>query len=577
MRKIAILVCAVAAVAIAQQPPTVVEQQPMYVTAIDVIADVRDRSGRLPQGLTPADFVLLEDGVERQIIGVETLTVKPGPGTRPAPAAAAPAPAAAPAVPGAAADPWPVIRDSSEGWHFVIYFENALSSAPTRKVVAEALMKQADLLVRTGRVDVVFANPTPAALIKDSSDPQAIRQALKKVVNTPGTNWLINHRRQFETQNRQGGMVTANIVPYAEEEIIVISRFRTHLMRWLASYGKHVPRSLILVTDGFDLNPADFYETYVAPGEQSTFRTTIGHTTIIDSIDRLSQALSAGNWMTVSVPGSLDGGQWLDDATVSGVGRVKEAMVVLPPPPPPNTPGAVTGATRPAPNDNPFSRTATQQRVGAKAMIYNAAAPLQVMAETTGGAVVNNLSKLGEAIDSIDDRLRITYQVNRPPDGKVHKVVIRAKNADLTVRSAAWTSSSTPQEMAEARAAGLLRDTSTKGDLAVESAITWEGVAGGKRKGMLFVTAPLDTIRKALPPGAPLAFRVTLAVDLSPRSPFVLSRMVTDHDQKAPTFRYRSPIDLPTNVKQMIVMVEEVGTGSWGSAKIQVSDQAAAK
>ncbi|HEY0788089.1 MAG TPA: hypothetical protein VGE86_05555, partial [Thermoanaerobaculia bacterium] len=53
-----------------------------FVTAIDVVAEVRDAKGATPADLTPADFRLLENGVERKIIAVEYLD--------PARAAAAP-------------------------------------------------------------------------------------------------------------------------------------------------------------------------------------------------------------------------------------------------------------------------------------------------------------------------------------------------------------------------------------------------------------------------------------------------------------------------------------------------------
>jgi hypothetical protein len=54
-------------------PQNVHVEAPVHVTAIDVIADVRDAHGKVPAGLTPADFVLLEEGVEQPVIGIEYL------------------------------------------------------------------------------------------------------------------------------------------------------------------------------------------------------------------------------------------------------------------------------------------------------------------------------------------------------------------------------------------------------------------------------------------------------------------------------------------------------------------------
>src|SRR3712207_5274425 len=108
----------------AQQPTHV--EPPVFVTAIDVVADVRDSSGKLPPGLTAADFVLLEDGVERKVIAVDYLSAERSP------VAAEPAQAAAPQP------------ASHRPWQLVLYFENQLSNGPGRKEVAGQMMKMAD-------------------------------------------------------------------------------------------------------------------------------------------------------------------------------------------------------------------------------------------------------------------------------------------------------------------------------------------------------------------------------------------------------------------------------------------------
>ena len=48
-----------------------------------------------------------------------------------------------------------------------------------------------------GRVDVVFANPIPTALVRGSRDAAAIRAALEKVAASGGHNQLAAHRRDL--------------------------------------------------------------------------------------------------------------------------------------------------------------------------------------------------------------------------------------------------------------------------------------------------------------------------------------------------------------------------------------------
>src|SRR5688572_25628472 len=182
MRTTIVLLFAFAFNAFAQQA-THLEPQ-VFVTAIDVVADVRDASGKLPPGLTAADFVILEEGVARPIIGVDYLRMDSPIGA--VESGAAPA-AVTPPAPSEQRAPWQV----------VLYFESALSNGMSRRRTAEQLIKQTDEMVQMGRVDVIFADPTPVALVRNSRDPVAIREALQKVVASTGINQLARHRREF--------------------------------------------------------------------------------------------------------------------------------------------------------------------------------------------------------------------------------------------------------------------------------------------------------------------------------------------------------------------------------------------
>src|SRR5687768_1785753 len=259
----------------------------VWVTAIEVVADVRDTKGNLPAGLKPGDFIIIEDGIERTVVGVDYLRAHRIAG---AVDASGPTPSAAAAA--------PVTRPL---WQNVLYFETTLANGTGRVAAAREMMKHIDTLVDMGTVDVIFANPTPVALVRDSRDAAAIRAALEKVAVSSGTNQLAAHRRQYlrEVANldslsaikaragkRRGDrnvsvpmdlgpgapstlrgefdstgvpqvntMDSNSIRPYIDQEIRLINSFRGSLMTWLSSYRRHVPRNLLMVTDGFDFDP----------------------------------------------------------------------------------------------------------------------------------------------------------------------------------------------------------------------------------------------------------------------------------------------------------------------------------
>lgn len=525
-----LLISAVAFAAFGQQPAVHVEPA-VFVTVIDVVADVRDASGKVPSGLTADDFTVMEEGVEQKVIGVDYLRAQrvaaPPRTDRQEPAAES---------------------ESTSEWQIVVYFETQLSSGTNRKTVAKALIKQIDQLVRIGSVDVVLASPTPAPLVRGSRDPEAIRQALQKVATHNESNWLVAHRRDFYTTVQMGvsrdGITTvpANaVMPQIDDEILMISRFRNNLMSWLSTYGRHVPRTLLIVTDGFDLDPVDFYGFALSSHQQDMVRAYLQRSELGQSMDRLARALAAGGWTTVSIPGEITSGTgWFNDASASGTGRIRELRTADP-----------------------------QISTTPKSFLSRPLEPLILIADSTGGKVVSNYSKIAEMIADLDDRVRLTYQVARPPDGKARKIEIVSRRPHVKVRSMQWAASSAPDEMAEARALGLLKADIPGGDLEVTSSVVWHA-ATTRRMGTLYGAANLAPIARVLPQGATTAFRVTLAVKVSPTSAFVVNRLVTEFDRAAPAFTFRAPADVPLDASLIVVTIEEINTGMWGSARVEI-------
>jgi hypothetical protein len=563
-RTIAILLAfALVFPSLAQQPAHT--GPPVYVTAIDLIVDVRDRSGNLPAGLTPADFILVEEGVERKVVGVDYLRAE-----RKAPLAADVPAAPAPATSGAAAAPAP-----EKLWQTVLYFETQLSGAAGRQRIVAELDKQIDALVQMGTVDVILADPSPSALVRSSRDPEAIRKALSTVAAKPGINQLVSHRRRYLRErheiasladikrnlppsqkiemgqpgppradfDKEGEIVTGDtgaktIRPFIDEEVQLIKRFRSDLLTWVSNYRRHIPRTLVVVTDGFDIDPLEFYSADLNQGDEMNLRTHVAQHSLSESATRLAETLAASGWTTISVPADnafSDG--WVDDASTSAIGRVHRS-------------------------------TTTPKQKGSKALLYRPIEPLGVIAETTGGSVVANSAKLGAAIAGIGDRIRITYQVDRKPDGKARRIEVRPRDRNLTVRSAQWASSSTPDEMAEVRALNLLNDGGFAGELPVRASIAWSA-ASGRKKGMLEASADMTETRKLLPPGARGDFRFTLAIRVPEKGNFVTNHLISGYKMDDGSFRVKTPVDFPDGTSAVVVVVEEINTSMWGSATVR--------
>jgi hypothetical protein len=521
------------AVSLHAQVPIHTEPE-VFVTAIDIVADVRDSSGKVPAGLTIADFVVLEEGTEMELIGLEYLRQ-----------AATPVTPAAPDSSTTTSVPLPAARAD---WQVVIYFETHLTSSINRKRIADSLIKKVPELVRMGKVDVVLADPVPTSLLRDSRDPVAITAALKKAGNYPGASWLTSHRRDYYVTKMLGNAFTTTpariVLPYVEEEVRVLMFFRTSLLKWLSSYGRYSPRALIIAMEGFDLDPLTFYSDTVGIDELMTLQNFVDQAQLGDAVNRTGQALAAGGWTTISVPGSIGAG-WIDDTAMSGVGRIRSYLI--------------TGE-------------AQDLRPGPRSFVYRPLEPLAVMAEATGGTVVSNLGKLGAAIDGLSDRIKLTYQVARPPDAKVRNVVVRARRPDLKVSSMRWATSTTPEQMSEARALALLGGGSggPGGNLAVDIATDWDESVVGRRKGKLRLTSNIDSAIAVLPGQSRVLVRVTFAIQVEKKSAFLLNRLVTDYGAASGPFKYSAPLEIPDDAGMIVVVVEEINTGIWGYARLSL-------
>jgi hypothetical protein len=422
-----------------------------------------------------------------------------------------------------------------------------------------------------GTVDVILADPRPAPLLQNSRDAEAVRKALETVGKSGGANQIALHRHEFmrlvrsstqlETIKQQAPprytvdakgepvkippepdpsnmsmKITAVdlkvVKPYIEQEVQLITRFRRNLIGWLSNYNRYAPRTLIMVTDGFDLDPLEYYSSNLNKGDEMELRSYVSQARLADTSAQIAKSLASAGWVTVSVQGDTFTDGWVDDpSTTSGQGRMHQ-----------------------------FSKAVPQ--MGPKSIFYRPIDPLMAFAVETGGEVVVNSGKIAQAIEKLDDRLRITYQVDRKPDGKALKVELRTRDKNLKVRSARWASSATPDEMAEQRALGQLQEGAFAGDLPVEATVEWTSNTA-RRQGTLRVLSKIPDLKQG-------DFRFTLAVLVPPSESFVVNRNLAGYQLANGEFRLKTPLDLPPATSVVVVSIEEMSTGAWGSSRIKV-------
>ncbi|HEY9420356.1 MAG TPA: hypothetical protein VIW92_02995, partial [Thermoanaerobaculia bacterium] len=201
---------------------------------------VIDRKGEIPKNLTPQDFSVMEDGVSRPVAGIAPV---------------------------------------SQPWQVVVYVDRILTGSRTLRAAAGVLAESAPELAALGTVEIVVAEPEPRVLLSPTRTAKAIDEVLSRLwLSGEGRDDLSSLRRRFLEERAaagEQGLDTSEIAEAVDTETRLVRRQQEELAEWLTSRsGGGGPKLLLLVTDGFERNPAAFYGG-PAEGEGTLERTAL--------------------------------------------------------------------------------------------------------------------------------------------------------------------------------------------------------------------------------------------------------------------------------------------------------------
>ncbi|MCB1009571.1 MAG: hypothetical protein KDB94_11845 [Acidobacteria bacterium] len=574
-------------------------------TAVTVTIEVRDASGAVPAVLTPGDFVVLEDGKEMPVLAVEPTAAfgdpsagSPAPAASPevaAPTAVAPTapPSSAPAAGQGAAE-----IPRAEPWQVVLYFDGPTASIPTVQGAAKELASQAARLVALGSVEVVVASPSPTRVAGPTRDAAELAAALGKIDEEGvGTNDLARFRREFVaasdsdtldewtrsradptprrsntpgqpppqgvlyrddsargTDNRftsgSSGLQRRMLIQTsAQREFQLLARQRTLMTDWLALVERpRRPHALVFVSDGFDLDPTEFYLSYLRDSTLvSQTRSDLERLGSASGFEEMTRMVAAAGWQVMPISLGQPGGQTAGGADASGRGRFR-------------------GHTRDARSE--------ASGAGLSQFLLRAPIdPLQSLAEASGGDLSLSPEQIDLHLAGLADRVRLTYQVPRDADGALHALEVRSRRADWTVRAPTSVSTASPDAMMAARARHVLGAGDALGSslgLAAEVKVVVDPNQPEAELLKLSYDVDLTSLRSeraALDAGE---LRVTLAVEL-PDGRVLVSQSRPKPRDLSSDFHYvaREPLRVPKGTRRLAVAVDDTATGAWGAASVE--------
>lgn len=198
----------------------------------------------------------------------------------------------------------------------------------------------------------------------------------------------------------------------------------------------------------------------------------------------------------------------------------------------------------------------------ARALGPDLVAPFEILARATAGEVARDDRGLRQAVESLDSRVRLTYQLSGTPDGRLRPVEVRAKGGELAVRAPGWARASTPGTVAAARARRLLAGEPISGELTVRAGLT-RGDEDAPPDALWVEAAYPSTVAEEDPSAVRL--RVTLAYGAPDTLAIVAHRTLEPQPRSALSdWRFETPVAPPEGMVSLAVVVEDLSTGTWG-------------
>jgi len=546
------LVSASIALAIAQEPPPA--QKPftesVEVRVRTVLVFITDAKGKpLAQAPTPADLRVIEDGKPAEVVAVE-----PARGTTSAPATTVPA-AAASAPP--TATPPAAARIPQ-----YLYVDTTAVQQRSVPRIASTVEKDLPGILANGPLEIVVADPEPEVLLASTSNEAALRGALASLPSVAvGKQRIYEARKDSVSQmlNSQNDAASATVKMTAfridtraaiREEMMLVEDSLRRLDAWSATLPYDRASVVYLCNDGFDNDLTEVYRSILmeslTPEDQQRAA-------------QLQQEFgrSAANF-TVKAANVL-------------AGRGATAVVLA-------FSGGEADFANSAANTNKMSSTAIRRPLGSAVTNYfnRPNEPLLAVADKTGGRVVTAENKLPQAIDEVGGAYLVSFRSHVPADGAPHPLEITAAVSGLKVRAPKSVLAATTQSASAGKAVRALSAPPPSATNPIRptdslpvtaSVVPVEKLDKGRIKGALTVQADLASIVDALERTGGGRVRVTVAVENSKGAPFTQSEEAElDHSGGGTLWTYEANIVWPPEATRVAVTVEELATGTSGSA-----------
>lgn len=430
------------------------------------------------------------------------------------------------------------VEPVTDRWRILVYFDMPGSTPEGVEAAAQAIGNAADQLVALGDVEIVAADRLPETVLGPTTDAEAIRQVTDQLALQAGrAGRLFRLRARADSVGASGdtavaSRLAADLFESFQLELDVLAWQRASLLEAVHDEGSASgsPRVLFLVQDAVDLDLGAFAR-----------RVLDEPTTTMDSRARGEQRRQRSLTRTIAAMG------W----------RVYPMLAA---PPDERVDSLLPG------------RQAQQTR----------------FAQASAGEVLTDQDGLTAAIERLTSSWRLRYESTGMRDGAPHPVDVRIPPSGIRgppgeVAARRWATVAAPSDLVALRAGQALdmvasdnADAIAPGsdELAVRSVLLpqdIETLAAGTPSELMTVDGLVTFAAGA--PKTSEALRVTLHGRGLDAPPLLLHRLGAGADLNGDTWRFRTVIDLPIAVDELVLIVEDLRNDRWRVAFLEDASQ----
>ena len=504
--------------------------QKIEVNVRTVLAVVTDAKGRpLERPLSVEDVEVLEDGVPAKVLGVDPIS----PAAQPAPSA------------GIHSSTEPTFSPPVTSLPQILYVDASLLQFQSAKRIAKAMEKDLDAILARGPLEIVLADPTPKVFLASTSERGRVESALQKLEKVPGRERIRNLRQRMLESPPVGnfGRPAAGELLAREgalrsrasgwEEIKLLQQSFGRLERWAAERPVRRPSVLYLANDGFDANVAEFYGSLLNQGDKDAVALNAElQTQVPPMIARLASVLANEGLTTIAI-------------AVGGLAADQPDLMRRP-----------QGITETLNEEVPIFT------------FVRPLEPLRLIAHETGGEVLTREDRFGQVLDRLAHAVAITYRMEKPPDGRPHRLEVVSRREGVVLRAARSVVAGTSEMAAASRAIQALGEPAAAGLLRPQATVEATGIKKDRRRsGVIHVSADLASVADAIAKVGPGRIRVTIAVQVEGAQPFVHhEEMSLTRAETGTLWLFDAPVEWPPEAQRVAITVEELKTGARGTA-----------